>query len=167
MPLLDLPVRPGVTLRPDTPEDRPFLRRLFAAARQDAQLLALWPASQREPFLDQQFSFQDLHYRRYYAEADFLVVEQDGAPVGRVVLDRSTPSWCLVDIAILPENRGQGLGHALLAAMLNTAKAEGADAITLNVESGNWPAHRLYLRLGFVETESESDAHIAMIARLS
>lgn len=157
-------VRAGVALRPDAPSDRPFLRALFATARLDAPFLAHWPAEQREPFLDQQFQFQDLHYRRYHAGADFLIVERRGAPAGRIVLDRSAPDWCLVDIALLPQTRGQGLGAGLLRAMQAAAAASGAASIELNVEVGN-PARRLYERLGFAEVEGESGTHTAMIFR--
>lgn len=155
-----------LVLRSDCSGDRDFLRTLFATARLDAPLLAQWPAAQRDAFLDQQFAFQDIHYRRHYEGADFLIVEQSGKPVGRLVLDRSTPEWCLVDIALLPEVRGKGIGRKLLDGIVVSARAGQARAITLNVDPGN-PAYRLYSRAGFVETESESEASMAMILRLS
>ncbi|MBS0470614.1 MAG: GNAT family N-acetyltransferase [Proteobacteria bacterium] len=155
-----------LSLRSDCSGDKQFLRMLFATARLDAPLLAQWPVAQRDAFLDQQFAFQDIHYRRYYDGADFLIIEQCGEPVGRLVLDRSTPDWCLVDIALLPEARGKEIGRKLLEGIVASAKAGRVRAISLSVEPGN-PAYRLYSRAGFVETESESEASIAMILRLS
>jgi ribosomal protein S18 acetylase RimI-like enzyme len=140
----------GLAIRRSVVFDTPFLRALFASARSDAALLATLPASQREPFLDDQFRLQDKHYREHYAGADFLIIEQGGKPVGRLVLDRSTSRWHIVDIALVPVQRGRGTGRALLQAILDAASKAGVTGVGLNVESDN-RARGLYARLGFVE----------------
>jgi ribosomal protein S18 acetylase RimI-like enzyme len=46
------------------------------------------------------------------------------------------------------EWRGRGIGGALLTALCDAARREGAPALSLSVELDN-PARRLYERLGF------------------
>ncbi|MEJ0026240.1 MAG: GNAT family N-acetyltransferase [Rhizomicrobium sp.] len=140
--------------------DVPFLRALFGSARPDAQVLASWPAQQRELFLDDQFRFQSMHYRRVYEHADFLIVEREGKPVGRLILDRRPDDWRIVDISLLPQSRGRGLGTALLRAVQREAVSAGAKTVSLSVENAN-PARALYARLGFVEGE-DGGTHLAM-----
>jgi len=53
-----------------------------------------------------------------------------------------------MDIALLPEYRGRGVGGALLADLMAEASA-GAIPLTIHVERFN-RALRLYERLGFV-----------------
>lgn len=161
-----VPAGLGLSARNAGPADRPFLRRLYAVARPDAALLAHWPEKEREGFLDMQFRLQDAAYGGAYPGADHLILLRQGAPVGRLILDRTMPDWQLVDIALLPEERGRGLGTQLLSAMLDAARAAGAASLGLHVELNN-PARQLYERMGFVEIESDSGMHAAMIWRSS
>jgi ribosomal protein S18 acetylase RimI-like enzyme len=60
----------------------------------------------------------------------------------------------VLDIALLPERRGQGLGTRVLQQLMADTAAEGR-ALTIYVEAGN-PARRLYDRLG-LEPVGEPD----------
>lgn len=51
-------------------------------------------------------------------------------------------------IAVLPAHRGQGIGAALLHAMLRTLARHGWQRVALSVQKAN-PALRLYQRAGF------------------
>jgi GNAT superfamily N-acetyltransferase len=51
-------------------------------------------------------------------------------------------------VGVSPDRRGEGVGRALLRALLDTARKEGFGALSLAVEKGN-PALRLYERCGF------------------
>ncbi len=55
----------------------------------------------------------------------------------------------LPKIAVLPAYRGQGLGRALLSALIEVAKARGAEKMFLEVRASNLPARKLYERHGF------------------
>jgi ribosomal protein S18 acetylase RimI-like enzyme len=82
-----------------------------------------------------------------------LLVLHGGAPVGRLYLSRWAREHRIVDIALLPEYRGAGLGTALLRDLLDEGAAAGK-AVTIHVEKFN-PALTLYRRLGFVAAGEE------------
>ncbi|WP_157263552.1 GNAT family N-acetyltransferase [Azohydromonas aeria] len=141
-------VAPGVVaLRPETAADDALLAALYGATRA-AELAALpWSAAQKADFLQQQHRLRERHYRAHFAAAAFDVIEEDGRPVGRLCLWRGAREWRVVDIALLPECRGRGIGSALLRRVLAEADTAGA-AVSLHVEPAS-PACRLYGRLGF------------------
>lgn len=64
---------------------------------------------------------------------------------------RARPLLNIHDLAVLPEQRGRGIGHALLAAAESHARATGCCKLTLEVLDDNQPARRLYTRFGFEE----------------
>ena len=74
-------------------------------------------------------------------------------PVGRLYVDRWPREVRIVDISLLPEHRGRGLGGALLAAVFAEADAAGKP-VSIHVERFN-PALRLYTRLGFAFREDK------------
>jgi ribosomal protein S18 acetylase RimI-like enzyme len=76
-------------------------------------------------------------------------------------VDEETPE---LSIAIVPSKRGTGLGSELLDALLDRARADGYEAITLSVEKDS-PAVGLYERHGF-ERLGEDDGGVTMRADL-
>ncbi|MBU1754096.1 ribosomal protein S18-alanine N-acetyltransferase [bacterium] len=56
----------------------------------------------------------------------------------------------IVNLAVHPEFRRQGMGGMLLKNILDMAKQKGALKATLEVRETNTPANLLYERLGFV-----------------
>jgi ribosomal protein S18 acetylase RimI-like enzyme len=152
----------GLSLRAARDADAPLLRALFETARPDAAVLAAWPELVRRPFLDQQFQFQTLHYARVYPDADRLLVIADGAAIGRMILSRQIEQWCVVDIALLPAWRGQGIGTLLLQTVKAAAEGASVPCMRLSVDGRN-PARRLYQRLGFAAVgERDGMANVEM-----
>jgi ribosomal protein S18 acetylase RimI-like enzyme len=135
-----------VTLRPARPEDEPFLYQLYAGTRA-AELAALdWSGAQREAFLSLQFRAQQAHYAGYPNADPQIIVEVDRA-IGRLLVSRLADEIRLVDIALLPQWQGRGIGAALIQQLLDEAERLGKP-VRLHVEKSN-PAQRLYRRLGF------------------
>lgn len=137
-----------IAQRPERAADEGFLRRLYASTRAAEMARVPWPEAAKAQFLNRQFDLQRHHYRTQYPNAQFLVVTMNRRPAGRWYLDRGADGFSLIDVCLLPEYRGQGIGRHLLEALLTEAGAHGKP-VRLHVESGN-PARRLYLRLGFV-----------------
>jgi len=100
-----------------------------------------------------QFSAQDGFYREHFPDATFDVVTVDGIPAGRLYVDRRAAEIRIIDIALLPEYRGHGIGTALLTPILDEADRTGK-TVSIHVEHQN-PARRLYDRLGFVKIEEQ------------
>ena len=142
-----------VTFRPIAPEDEPFLRRVYASTRLEELAPLGWNAEQQAAFLNQQFDAQHYHYQTYYADAEFLVILLDEQPIGRLYVARWPEQIALIDIALLPECRGGGLGTALLRALMDEAGAAGKP-LRIHVEKFN-RALRLYQRLGFQPIEDK------------
>ena len=108
---------------------------------------------QKIAFLESQFALQRYHYRKYYGASEFAVIEKNGVPVGRIYIDRQNSVLVVVDIALLPEYRGQGAGTAFMQAVCAEARAAGKK-VSICVEKFN-PAQSLYRRLGFREVSEE------------
>lgn len=142
-----------LSLRAATIQDLPFMRRLYGLLRADEVSQMPWPESVRQQFLDSQFSLQHHHFVTHYAAAGFYVVKHDGNDVGRLYLLRQPSYFLIVDIALLPDSRHQGLGSALLAWVKALTAESGAQGIDLHVDQRNPDAQRLYTRQGFAVTK--------------
>ena len=143
----------AVGLRSAGPGDAELLFRVYAGAREDELAVVPWDAGQKEAFLRAQFGAQNRWYREHYAGASFDVVLVDGEPCGRLYVYRGETEIRIVDIALLPEHRGNGVGSSLLRDLLAEADAAGK-RVTIHVERFN-PALRLYERLGFSVAEDK------------
>jgi ribosomal protein S18 acetylase RimI-like enzyme len=100
-----------------------------------------------------QFDAQDAWWHENYAEATFDVILADGEPAGRLYVHRGRSEIRIVDIALVPEHRGNGIGTRLLEELLAEGDA-GGKSLTIHVERMN-PALRLYERLGFSVAEDK------------
>lgn len=144
----------GFALRPETEADLPFLRRLYVSTRWDEfAIVTDWTDAQKVTFLESQFGLQRHHYRTYYPTTAWDVIEQNRVPAGRIYLYRDDENLEVLDIALLPEWRGRGIGTALMQAVCAEARVAGK-AVRIAVEKSN-PAQRLYRRLGFREYADE------------
>jgi GNAT superfamily N-acetyltransferase len=143
----------GVELRPSRETDREFLVALYASTRSD-ELATSWTPDERDVFVRMQFDMQDRHYRSAYPHAEHFLIVGGGRPIGRVIVDRGTLEIRIVDISLMPEHRGQGIGSALLRRVLAEAAVVGLP-VGLSVQAAN-PARHLYERLGFAVTDASN-----------
>jgi ribosomal protein S18 acetylase RimI-like enzyme len=148
----------SIRLRPRSDADRPFLAILYASTRADELALTSWTDEQKVTFVNWQFHAQTVHYDEYYADADFLIIEQDGNPIGRLYVDRGPVQIEIIDIALLPQFRGSGLGTRLLRDILREGEESGR-IVKIYVENFN-PARRLYDRLGFQHVDDNGVYHL-------
>jgi len=140
-----------VGLRPVTAEDEHFLFAVYASTRADELALLDWDEGQKAAFVQMQFTAQDRYYHEHYADAAFQIILNDGVPVGRLYVGRWPAEIRIVDIALLPEYRGGGVGTRLLRDLLSEAGQDGK-VVTIHVERFN-PALGWYQRLGFKPIE--------------
>jgi ribosomal protein S18 acetylase RimI-like enzyme len=148
-----MPMTKAISLRPECPEDQEFLFALYASTRDEEMKLVSWPDSQKHAFLRMQFELQSTHYHRYYPGASYQIILSAGRPIGRLYIHRAEGQILLIDIALLPQHRGTGIGGQLLGELLAEARA-AQKTVAIHVERNN-PALRLYTRLGFRVSEDK------------
>lgn len=140
-------------LRPTTPSDEEFLLNVYASTRADEMARVDWDDAQKDAFLRMQFNAQHQYYVENYIGAEFSVILQNDQPVGRLYIHRRKNEIRIMDIALLPEYRKQGIGSSLIQEILQQGK-DSQLPVTIHVERFN-PALHLYERLGFRQKEDK------------
>jgi len=152
-------------LRPATPADAPFLAALFREARAPEFAALNLPAAALQQFLDIQHNAQLAGYAAQFPHAESSIIclthhaplathHSPETPAGRILLNRTSTLIHLIDIAIAHRFRGEGIATEVLTQLCAQARA-AAIPIRLIVAIGN-PAQRLYQRVGFRTTASDS-----------
>ena len=149
----------GISYRAMTDGDLPFVAALYATTRAEEVAATGWPPALQAAFLDQQHRAQHAHYRAAYPDGEWLLIEREGAPIGRLYLAEQEDGLLIVDISLLPAARGSGLGTAIIKDLL----AGEARPVELHVDRAN-RVRRLYERLGF-EMVEEQAIYLRMIRR--
>lgn len=147
----------GISFRPITDDDLPFLFAVYASTRAEELAVTGWPEEMKQQFLAQQFDAQHRHYQRHYPDAEWLVIERGGEAVGRLYVEEWESQMRIIDISLLPAARGGGAGSAILGDLMRDAAAK-SKRVSIQVERTN-PAMRLYHRLGFVTLEEQEVYH--------
>jgi GNAT superfamily N-acetyltransferase len=145
-----MPSPPSVHLRPATSADKTFLETLFFEVHVDEFRLMGLPEPELKALLQLQLRAQRMGYAKDFADAkDSIIVTGDEAPnaIGRLLVAYRRDVNHLVDIALVPSHRGQGIGTVLIAKLLDHSTRQGI-SVRLHVRPGN-PAFHLYSRLGF------------------
>lgn len=150
----------NIRLRPATAEDESFLLAVYASTRAEEMALVAWNAVQQDSFVRMQFSAQRASYAAQFPNAEHSIIVEDERDIGRMMVDRSGGKILLIDVALLPQFRGAGIGSALLQQLLDEA-SRIHQPILLHVDKSN-RALRLYQRLGFA-IAGENDIYVEMI----
>lgn len=138
----------GLHIRPSHISDKAFLEKLHHAVRQDLQYIDA-DKDLIESIVEMQFKAQIQGYGEQFPDAMYFVIEKHQQPIGKATIDFSDEFVHLIDIAFIPEARGQGFGKAVLQAFQQCA-AQVAAPMLLSVEQQNNVAKQLYYQLGFV-----------------
>jgi len=136
-----------ISLRAAGPGDAEVLYRIYASTREEELAVVPWDAPAKEAFLRMQFAAQDTYYHANFPQASYDLIMTGEQVLGRLYVHRGEMAWNVIDIALLPEHRGKGIGSRLMMEILAEAGA-AAKPVEIHVERFN-PALRLYDRLGF------------------
>jgi ribosomal protein S18 acetylase RimI-like enzyme len=139
--------RKPITIRCAVPEDEVFLFELYGSTRKEEMAAWGWDWAQEQMFLKLQFTAQRRHYDIAFPNAEHKIIVFDNRPIGRILVFRTEREIRLVDIALLPEYCGSGIGASLVRGLFEEAMAANKP-VTLHVAKLS-RAVRLYQRLGF------------------
>ena len=81
----------------------------------------------------------------------WLVAEQDGAVCGYVGSQTVLDETDMMNIAVRPDCRRQGIAAALIEELVSRLKEQGSHILRLEVRESNTPAIALYDSLGFTQ----------------
>lgn len=101
----------------------------------------------------QQYHNQVQYHRTRYPGSAFDLILADGVPCGRLSIYRSNDEIRVVEIALMPQYRGCGIGAHLLALLQEEGRQTGR-RVGLDVEETS-AAQRFCRRLGFTLAEKK------------
>jgi ribosomal protein S18 acetylase RimI-like enzyme len=145
-----------LTSRAAGAEDEPFLLALFESTLDTAAL----PQVSREALVQMQYAARRSTYSRQFPGSEQLLILTGQDRAGAFTILREPHEVRLIDMALLPEYRGSGIGTQLLRMLMEEAATAGKP-LRLSVAMTNIDAIRLYRRLGFRLT-GESGMHLQM-----
>jgi ribosomal-protein-alanine N-acetyltransferase len=131
-------------IRPATPSHLEAILAIAAASPEAPQ----WQPSDYHPYLSPESTNTTLHRTALIASSQ----EKLHAFAAATLLLDGEQNLCQLDsMAVHPEARRQGLGTALLRAILAWAVQNGARHLSLEVRAGNAPAIAFYQRSGLIQ----------------
>ena len=142
-----------VELRSVRAEDEAFLLEVFASTREPEYAGANWTEEAWDAFLRSQLEAQRTHYETRFPGSVHQVILHADVLAGRIWVYRGEDEIRLLDIAILPEHRGRGIGSHLIRELQVEARASTLP-LRHSVEIDNPRARQLYERLGFVPIQT-------------
>lgn len=143
----------GISLRPATAGDQPFLETLYRSARPDLQFIDGEPEFV-QTVVAQQYAVHAQGTGEEYPNAMHFVIEKTQAAVGALVVDFGHNEVRLIYIAFIAAARGFGYGKAVLSGVQQAASKVQCP-VAVVVWHNNPGAKRIYLELGFTVEESE------------
>ncbi len=139
-----------IEFRPIAAGDGEFLLEVYASTRDDVAA-AMLDGAEKSQFLQMQFNAQHQYYQATFPDARYQIILFDDVPVGRLYVDRPGNEIHVIDIALLPRYRRQGIGTRLMSDILEEA-ARTHLPVRIYVEHYN-SALSWYEKLGFVMVE--------------
>ena len=135
---------------------RPFLKRVHKSERhwEFASLIAGRECRVYHTVIAQQYDSQHRFYFASYGSAHYGIIQWTGRPIGRLYVDYREDEVRVLDITILPEFRGRGIGRIIMTGLcLDAAMRRKPVRLCVHYLSR---AQRFYRRLGFVGSVSRA-----------
>ena len=139
-----------MTIRDATPADDAAVERLMEASIEEIWL---------RPFPRLPFEAKDIRDK-------LVLLAEDDEPVGMTVSETLPNGVVHVNVIyVVPERRRQGIARKLLTEIASRARAEGADHVTLDVDTTNEAGRAVWERLGFREWSLRLSAPLDEVER--
>jgi len=146
-----------IELRTVVPGDESFIEKVYRSTREEELSHTHWPEEQKRAFIIMQSMAQEAEYRARFPNASFQLIFYKQKPAGRLYTWEGENEIRLIDITLLPEFRGKGIGGSLLNELINLS-AKNRKKISLHVDPANMVIS-LYTRIGFVHINNNGRYH--------
>jgi GNAT superfamily N-acetyltransferase len=94
----------------------------------------------------------------------YFVLESEGRAVGSVALEQPKPGVCYLErLSVLPHQRRQGFGKALVAHVLSEARGLGCIRVGIGVIADQTELKDWYRKIGFEETDNRAFSHLPFL----
>lgn len=80
----------SVALRPVTPADAGFVKKVYASTRADEMAATGWLDVEHRVFIEMQFKLQQQGYREQFPNVDHDLILLDDQPIGALLVDRAS-----------------------------------------------------------------------------
>ncbi len=145
----------------DSVRDSGFLFDLFKKTHGWGLCQAPIPKEQLKQLIEIQLKAQSQQYRSQFPHGEFCVIREcRGKPIGIFSCQIHEKVGTLIDIAILPDAQGQGIGTRVVQSLLDHCRSVGVGRVEAHVVRDN-PALSLWKRLGF-EIVAEEGLHFQL-----
>ena len=153
------------TMRRVGPDDEPFLDDVYADARLDEVVAWGFRLDAARDFLRDQARTQRRAFGLQFPGGEHWALQMGDRTVGRVIVAPDAPpaptrALRLVDIAVLPPDRGRGIGGWAVREVMRRAR-RAAVPLRLRLPAEN-PARHLFETLGFRATGADRDGQVGM-----
>ena len=136
-----------ITFKNIEDKDQLFIEKVYRSTRDKELLYSYLTEEQKNNFILMQLTAQLADYKRNYKGVTYQIIIYNNEPVGRLYLWETKHEIRILDISLLPEFQGNGIGGTILTGIIKTAKLKHK-IVALHVALDN-PAKNLYKRLGF------------------
>lgn len=138
----------GLNIRPSTSSDVTFIEELYTSLRDDLNMISC-DSDFVEELKHQQFIAQTSSYEEQFPNAMTFIIEYHSDSVGRAILDFGAEEVRLVDISLVKQVQGKGLGTAIVQSFIASAE-QVRTPLRLSVLNSNFSAKQIYTKLGLV-----------------
>jgi ribosomal protein S18 acetylase RimI-like enzyme len=145
--------------RPASTEDEPFVRRLIIETLTEQLGAASWPEATRTHLLEVQYAARRQGAGGGFPAGTSRIIVVNGQDAGWTLVADLAHEVRLLEIMVLGEYRGAGIGTAAINGVIGAAARSGKP-VRLHVDAGNARAIALYERLGFRLVESNGILHL-------
>ena len=91
----------------------------------------------------------------------YFILDSEGLGCGCVAMEQASPDACYLErLAVLPSERRQGFGKALVDHVLETAKELGARRVDIGIIADHTELRDWYGKIGFVEQKTVDFPHL-------
>ena len=137
-----------IQLRSVEEKDTAFIEAVYRTTREVELNFTNWSEHQKNAFISMQSTAQLADYKTKFPGASFQVIIYNKKNAGRFYTWENEIEIRLLDITLLYQFRGKGIGTELLQQLIARSN-KTQKKLSLHVEASN-PILKLYQRLGFI-----------------